>query len=95
MNDQFSFMMLPLTNSRGHGGRVVALSPPTHEIGVRFPARPQVGKLVVACHWSAVYSIQTLTQTFSSKRDFQPLWMLIVTKCWLMHPAGQVFTIKL
>ena len=34
---------------RGHGGRVVTLSPPTSEIGVRFPARPQVGKLVVAC----------------------------------------------
>ena len=25
---------------------------------VRFPAQPQVGKLVVACHWSAVYSTQ-------------------------------------
>ena len=34
---------------RGHGGRVVTLSPPTSEAGVRFPARPQVGKLVVAC----------------------------------------------
>ena len=22
------------------------------------PARPQVGKLVVACHWSAVYSTE-------------------------------------
>ena len=39
-----------------HGGRVVTLSPPTSEAGVRFPARPQVGKLVVACRWSAVYS---------------------------------------
>ena len=34
---------------RGHGGRVVTLSPPTSEAGVRFPAWPQVGKLVVAC----------------------------------------------
>ena len=25
----------------GHGGRVVTLSPPTSEIGVQFPARPQ------------------------------------------------------
>ena len=42
----------------GHGGRVVTLSPPTSEAGVRFPACPQVGKLVVACHWSAVYSTE-------------------------------------
>ena len=42
----------------GHGGRVVTLSPPTSEAGVRFLARPQVGKLVVACHWSAVYSTE-------------------------------------
>ena len=27
----------------GHGGRVVILLPPTSEIGIRFPARPQVG----------------------------------------------------
>ena len=39
---------------RGHSGRVVTLSPPTSEVGVRFPARPEVGKLVIACHWSAV-----------------------------------------
>ena len=42
----------------GHGGRVVTLLPPTSEIGVRFPAQPQVGKLVVACPWSAVYSTE-------------------------------------
>ena len=29
--------------------------PPTSEIRIRFPARPQVGKLVVTCHWLAVY----------------------------------------
>ena len=28
------------------------------EAGVRFPAWPQVGKLVVACRWSAVYSTE-------------------------------------
>ena len=44
---------------RGHGGRVVTLSPPTSEAGVRFPARPEVGKLVVACRWSVVYSTET------------------------------------
>ena len=42
----------------GHGGRVVTLSPPTSEAGVRSPSRPYVGKLVVACRWSAVYSTQ-------------------------------------
>ena len=42
----------------GHGGRVVTLSPPTSEAGVRFPAQPQVGKLVVSCRWSAVYSTE-------------------------------------
>ena len=41
-----------------HGGRVVTLSPPTSEAGVQFQARPQVGKLVVACRWSAVYSTE-------------------------------------
>ena len=42
----------------GHGGRVGTLSPPTSEAGVWFPARRQVGKLVVACRWSAVYSTE-------------------------------------
>ena len=32
---------------RGNGGRVVTLSPPTSEIRVRFPALPEVGKLVL------------------------------------------------
>ena len=45
-------------NSWGHGGRVVTLSPPTSEAGVRSPSRPYVGKLVVACRWSAVYSTE-------------------------------------
>ena len=39
-------------------GATVALSRPISEAGVRFPARPQVGKLVVACRWSAVYSTE-------------------------------------
>ena len=43
---------------RGHGGRVVTLSPPTSEARVRLLAWPQVGKLVVACRWSAVYSTE-------------------------------------
>ena len=37
---------------------MVIFSHPTSEAGVRFPERPQVGKLVVACHWSAVYSTE-------------------------------------
>ena len=37
---------------------MVTLSPPTSEAGVRFPVRPQVGKLVVACRWSGVYSTE-------------------------------------
>ena len=43
---------------RGHGGRVLTLSPPASEAGVRSPSQPQVGKLVVACRWSAVYSTE-------------------------------------
>ena len=45
-------------NIGGHGGRVVTLSAPTSEARVRSPSRPQVGKLVVACCWSAVYSTE-------------------------------------
>ena len=47
-----------MNTGRGHGGRVVTLLPLTSEAGVRFPARPQVGKLVVACLWSEVYSTE-------------------------------------
>ena len=36
----------------------VKCGPHTSEAGVRFPARPQVGKLVVACRWSAIYSTE-------------------------------------
>ena len=44
------------TIKTGRGGRVVTPLPPTSVMIVRFLARPQVGKLVVACCWSAVYS---------------------------------------
>ena len=43
---------------RGHGGRVVTLLRHTSEAGVQFPTQPQVGKLEVACRWSAVYSTE-------------------------------------
>ena len=47
-----------LKSDKGQGGRVVTLSPPTSKAGVQFTALPQVGKLVVACHWAAVYSTE-------------------------------------
>ena len=53
-----SFKKGHTSDIRGHGGRVVTLSTPTSEAGVRFPARPQVGKLVVACRCLAVYSTE-------------------------------------
>ena len=37
---------------------LVTLSPPTSEARVRSPAWLQVGKLVVACRWSAIYSTE-------------------------------------
>ena len=37
---------------------MVTLSPPTSEAGVQFPAWPEVGKLVVAYRYSAVYSTE-------------------------------------
>ena len=45
-------------NRGGQGGRVVTLSPPTSEAGVRSLSQPEVGKLVVAYRWSAVYSTE-------------------------------------
>ena len=44
------------TYSVGHCGWVVTLLPPISEAGLRFSTQPQVGKLVVACHWWGVYS---------------------------------------
>ena len=45
--DLCSDKIVLIATERGHGGRVITLSPPTSEAGVRFPAQPQVGKLVV------------------------------------------------
>ena len=58
MSDVIYMCLLMVKVSWGHGGRVVTRLPPTSEAGVWFPAQPQVGKLVVACHWSAVYSTE-------------------------------------
>ena len=58
MKTQYTLEMFLKGLNGGHGGRVVTLSPPTSEIGVRIPARPQVGKLVLACRRSAVYSTE-------------------------------------
>ena len=52
--------------ARGHGGRVVALSPPTSEAAVRFMALPQVGKLVVACRQFTVQNHDQLYVLVSS-----------------------------
>ena len=41
-------------------GRMVTLSPPTSEIGVRIQLTPQVGRLVIACDWFPVYSKKKL-----------------------------------
>ena len=62
-SDLFIFYLFYIQQPGGgvHGGRVVTLSPPTSEVGVRFPARPQVGKLVVACRWSGSLQCRTLT----------------------------------
>ena len=64
MQDNYGILLNPLEypevlmKYRGHGGRVATLSPPTSEAGVRSPPWSQVGKLVVACRWSAVYSTE-------------------------------------
>ena len=58
--------MFQLTGLGAMLARVVTLSPPTSEAGVRFPARPQVEKLVVACHWFAVQNPNKLYVLVSS-----------------------------
>ena len=50
---------LKLQYHPSHGGRVVTLSSPTSEAGVWFPARPQVGKLVVACVVGRQFTVQS------------------------------------
>ena len=52
------FLRKILRKWRGHGGTVVTHVPPTPDIGLRILARPQVGKLVTAYHWSVVYSTE-------------------------------------
>ena len=54
--EAFDFPMVPHLFFRGGGGGAWWCSGNTSEIRVRNPASPQVGKLVVACHWRAVYS---------------------------------------
>ena len=44
----------------GHSGRVVTLLPPTSKAGVRYPTRPQVGKLVVGRQ----FTVQNLDQLY-------------------------------
>ena len=51
-----------LENDGGQGGRVVTLLPHTSEARVRFPAQPQVGKLVVAI--SQQFTVQNLDQLY-------------------------------
>ena len=58
MVSTFKLKLAILNCSGCHSDRVVTLSPPTSEAGVRSPSWPQVGKLVVACRWSAVYSTE-------------------------------------
>ena len=62
---EFSFYSLKLNkditqNHKGPRWQSVTLSPPTSEIGVLFPARPQVGKLVVG--WQ--FTVQNLDQLY-------------------------------
>ena len=51
------------SKNMGHGGRVVTLLPPISEAGVRFPAWPQVGKLVVASV-GRQFTVQNLNQLY-------------------------------
>ena len=55
INKFYSFTIFSLL-IRGHDGAVITHLPPTSDIRVLIPARPQVGKLVVACRGVAVYS---------------------------------------
>ena len=63
---------------------MVTLSPPTSEAGIRSPAWPQVGKLVVACRWSAVYSTEPYGSVVST--DFS-LMLLGSYLCELTYVA--------
>ena len=77
-------------NLRGHGGRVVTLSPPTSEVRVRFQALPQVGKMVVACRRSAVYSTEpwpTVCTGFLCPSNYLSWYDL----CWKWHKTPNTF----
>ena len=52
----FDYLFSVKPNLGATANLVVTLLRPTSEAGVRFPGWPQVGKLVVTCRWSAVYS---------------------------------------
>ena len=49
---------LKIVGGEGGGARWQSGNTPTSKAGVRFLARPRVGKLVVACPLSAVYSTE-------------------------------------
>ena len=58
MPSVYCYLSLVKILKGGYGDRVVTLSPPTSEAGFQFPAQTKVGKLVVAGHWSALYSTE-------------------------------------
>ena len=59
---------------------MVTLSPPTSEARVRFMALSQVGKLVVACRWSAVYSTEPINHFVGIYRLASKLWILLYSR---------------
>ena len=64
-------------------GTVVTHLPPTSEIRVRIPARPQVGKLVDPCCWSAVYSTVPWTNCmYWFPLAFQLSVVIWPVQCW-------------
>ena len=60
---------------------MVTLSPPTSEIRVQFPARPQVGKLVLAC----VVGLQNLDQLYVLVSSTIPITHCDIT-CTVLKP---------
>ena len=62
LKSAYNFLIIGARDFQGgHGDRMVTFSPPTSEVGVRFPAWPQVRKLVVACRWLGSLQYRTLT----------------------------------
>ena len=67
----------------GHGGRVVTLSPPTSEAGVRFPARPQVEKTGSCLPLVGSLQYRTLTNCmYWSPLPFQLPVVIWPVQCW-------------